>query len=337
MKTNMKAWLEALTQAENRKPMPILSFPCISLLGVTVRELIADSELQAKGMKAVADRTNAAASVSFMDLSVEAECFGATVSVSDDEVPTIKGRLICDMEDAERLEIPAVGTARTQIYIDAIKKAATDIVDRPVLAGMIGPFSLAARLLDVSEIMMDCYDDPDMVHLVLDKATRFLIEYAKAYKEAGANGIVMAEPVSGLLSPSLEEEFSSPYVKKIVDAVQDDNFIVIYHNCGGNVPKMLDSILTTGAAAYHFGNAVDMEQDILKSVPSDVVVMGNIDPVGVLKMGTPESIRESVLSFMEDCTKYPNFVLSSGCDISPATPWNNIDAFFAASDEYYAK
>lgn len=337
MKTNMKAWLEALTQAENKKPMPILSFPCISLLGITVRELIADSELQAKGMKAVADKTNAAASVSFMDLSVEAECFGATVSVSDDEVPTIKGRLICDMDDAERLEIPAVGSGRTQIYIDAIKKATEDIVDRPVLAGMIGPFSLAARLFDVSEIMMDCYDDPDMVHLVLDKTTRFLIEYAKAYKAAGANGIVMAEPVSGLLSPSLEEEFSSPYVKKIVDAVQDDEFIVIYHNCGDNVPKMLDSILTTGSAAYHFGNAVDMQQDILAQVPTDVVVMGNIDPVGVLKMGTPDGIRETVLSFMASCSKYPNFVLSSGCDIAPATPWENIDAFFAASDEYYGK
>ena len=337
MKTNMKQWVESLRGTEPKKPIPVLSFPCVSLLGITVRELISDSELQAKGMKAVADKTDAAASVSFMDLSVEAECFGATVCVSDDEVPTVKGRLINDMDEAEALEIPAVGSGRTSLYIDAIKNACEKITDRPVLAGMIGPFSLAARLLDVSEIMMDCYDDPDMVHLVLDKATQFLIEYAKAYKAAGANGIVMAEPVAGLLSPMLEEEFSSPYVKRIADAIQDDEFVLIYHNCGDNVPKMLGSILSTGCAAYHFGNSVDMENDIIAQVPENIVVMGNVDPAGTLRMGTPEKVREETLALLEKCAKYPNFVLSSGCDIPPMTPWKNIDAFFAASNEFYGK
>ena len=337
MKYNMNEWLAGMKGTQRKKPMPVLSFPCVSLLGVTVRELISDSELQAKGMKAVAERTDAAAAVSFMDLSVEAECFGATVVVSDDEVPTVKGRLIHDMDEAEALCVPPVGSGRTHLYIDAIRHASESITDRPVLAGMIGPFSLAARLLDVSEIMMDCYDDPDMVHTVLEKVTAFLIEYAKAYKAAGANGIVMAEPVSGLLSPALEEEFSSPYVKKIVDAVQEDEFAVIYHNCGDNVPRMLDSILSTGCAAYHFGNAVDMERDIIAEVPADTVVMGNVDPAGVLRMGTPERVREVTLGLLERCSKYPNFVLSSGCDSPPMTPWENMDAFFAASDEFYSR
>ncbi len=337
MRYDMNSWIRELNGTKSKKAMPILSFPCVSLLGVTVRELTSDSELQAKGMKLVADRTDAAASVSFMDLSVEAECFGATVCLSDNEVPTVKGRLINDTDEANALEIPAIGSGRTQLYIDTIKKATEVIIDRPVFAGMIGPFSLAARLLDVSEIMIDCYDDPDMVHLVLEKTTSFLVEYAKAYKTAGASGIMMAEPVSGLLSPSLEEEFSSPYIKKIVDAVQDDDFIVIYHNCGDNVPKMLESILSTGAAAYHFGNAVDMEKDIISKVPSDVIVMGNIDPAGVLRMGTPDSVREATLSLLRNCSKYPNFVLSSGCDIPPMTPWENIEAFFAASKEFYEK
>lgn len=337
MTINMKQWVEGLKGTGAKKPIPVLSFPCVSLLGITVRELISDSELQAKGMKAVADRTDAAASVSFMDLSVEAECFGATVVVSDDEVPTVKGRIINDMDEAEALQIPAVGSGRTGLYIDAIKKATEIISDRPVLAGMIGPYSLAARLFDVSEIMMDCYDDPDMVHTVLQKVTSFLIDYAKAYKAAGANGIVMAEPVAGLLSPALEEEFSSPYVKKIAEAVQDDNFILIYHNCGDNVPRILESIMTTGCAAYHFGNAVDMERDIIPNVSADTVVMGNIDPAGTLRMGTPGKVREETLALLGRCSKYPNFVLSSGCDIPPMTPWENIDAFFAASDEFYGK
>ena len=290
MKMNMPQWLADLNSANTKKALPILSFPCVSKLNIPVSELISDSDKQAQGMKLVADATDSAASVSLMDLSVEAECFGATICVSDDEVPTVKGRLVNDMDEAEALEVPAVGSCRSGLYVDAIKKASELITDRPIFAGTIGPFSLAARLLDVSEIMVDCYDDPDMVHLVLEKATAFLIEYSKAYKAAGAHGIMMAEPVAGLLSPSREAEFSAPYVKKIVDAVQDDNFIICYHNCGDNTPLMVDSILSTAAKAYHFGNAIDMKA-MVEKFPDDVLIMGNVDTAGVLRMGTPETVK----------------------------------------------
>ena len=336
MTRNMKQWLSDMIAAEKKIALPILSIPSVSLMDITVRELISDSDRQAQGMKMVAERVNAAAAVSLMDLSVEAECFGSTIRVSDEEVPTVIGHIVSDEDEANALEVPAVGSARSGLYVDAIRKAVDIITDRPVLAGIIGPYSLAARLLDVTEIMMLCYDEPDMVHIVLEKATAFLIEYAKAYKAAGANGIVMAEPVAGLLSPALEEEFSSPYVKQIVDAVQDDSFIVVYHNCGDNTPRMTESILATGSAAYHFGNAIDMAA-MMEKFPADVVVMGNVDPAGVLRQGNPELVRTATLDVMSKCCSYPNFLISSGCDIPPATPWENVDAFFAAVEEFYGK
>lgn len=336
MKRNMKLWLEELLKSDVKKALPILSFPSVQLLGITVKKLISDSELQAKGMKMIAERTASAAAVSLMDLSVEAECFGSSVKFSDDEIPTVTGRIINNEEDANKLKIPEIGTARSGLYINAIKKACEEITDRPVFAGMIGPFSLAARLLDVTEIMMDCYEDPDMVHTVLEKTTNFLINYAKAYKEAGANGIVLAEPVSGLLSPALEEEFSSPYVKKIVEAVQDDEFILIYHNCGNNTHLMTESIYSTGSAAYHFGNAINMKE-MMEKFPENTVLMGNVDPAAILRRGTPEAVRAETLRIMNECCSHKNFVISSGCDIPPLTPWENLDAFFAAVEEFYGK
>ena len=332
MDQNITTWLRSLP--ESKKAFPILSFPCVSLLGVTVKELINDSDLQAKGMALVAKSTDSAASVSLMDLSVEAECFGATAVFSEDEVPNITGRLVTTPEDADALKVPKVGTARSGLYIDAIKKAKALITDRPVFAGMIGPFSLAARLIDVSEIMMECYDEPEMVHTTLEKCNEFLINYARAYKDAGADGIVIAEPVAGLLSPMLEKEFSSPYVKALADAVQDDDFIVIYHNCGDNTPMMVESILSTGCAAYHFGNAVDMKV-MLEKFPADTVVMGNVDPARILRMGTEDEVRDATLEVLKNCGEYKNFVISSGCDIPPMTPWKNIDAFFGTVKEYY--
>jgi len=334
---NMKQWVEQMKQPGPKKAMPVLSFPCISLMGITVKELIADSALQAKGMKLVADRTPSAASVSMMDLSVEAEAFGAQVKFSDDEVPTVIGALVTDEDEADALEVPAVGAGRTGKYIEAIGEACKLITDRPVFAGVIGPFSLAGRLMDVSEAMVNCIVEPDMVHTTLEKASDFLINYIKAYKEqTGANGVVMAEPLAGMLSPALSEEFSEPYVRKIIEAVQDDEFIVIYHNCGDNVLLMIDSILRVGAAAYHFGNAISMKE-MLTKVPADILVMGNVDPAGQFCNGTPESIREETLRIMGECCGYANFGISSGCDIPPISKWENIDAFFAAVDEFYSK
>ena len=336
MKRDMKRWLEDLRDAPVKKAMPILSFPAVQLMGISVRDLIADSEAQARGMQLVAQRTDSAASVSLMDLSVEAECFGSAIRVSDDEVPTVLGSIVSSEEEAEALEVPPVGAARTGLYIKAIEKAVQLITDRPVFAGVIGPFSLAARLMDVTESMIYCYDEPDMVHTLLQKATRFLVEYCKAYKEAGANGVVIAEPVAGLLSPALSAEFSSPYVKQIVDAIQDDSFLVIYHNCGNAAMAMIDSILDTGAAAYHFGNAINMAQ-MMTHIPAHTVAMGNVDPAGEFRNGTPESIRKATWKVMNDCCKYPNFVISSGCDIPPLSRWENIDAFFDAVRDFYAQ
>ena len=332
----MKKWLDDVRDSSVKKAMPILSFPSVQLLGVSVKELISDSEMQAKGMKLVAERTDSSAAVSLMDLSVEAECFGAEIRVSDEEVPTVIGKLINDEDEANALTVPAIGAARSGLYVDSIKKAVEIITDRPVFAGVIGPFSLAARLLDVTDVMMDCYDEPEKVHTVMAKVTEFITNYCKAYKEVGANGVVIAEPVAGLLSPALAEEFSAPYVKEIVDAVQDDEFIVIYHNCGDNTIRMIDSILSTGSAAYHFGNSIDMAE-MMTHIPADTIAMGNVDPAAEFRNGTPDSIRKATLDVMEKCCKYPNFVISSGCDIPPMSKWENIDAFFGAVGEFYGK
>ena len=264
----------------------------------------------------------------------DAEAFGAELHMTEDEVPTVLGALITSEEDARALQIPPLSAGRCLQSVEAIRLASQQITDRPVLAGVIGPFSLAGRLMDVSEALMNCYVEPDMVHVMLEKATRFLIDYINAYRAAGADGVVMAEPLAGMLSPNLAGEFSADYVRRIVEAVQTDDFIVIYHNCGDNVALMTDAILSTGAAAYHFGNAVCMKE-MLEKIPDDIVVMGNVDPAGQFLRGTAESMREETLRIMGECCVRENFVISSGCDIPPASPWKNVDAFFAAAEEFY--
>lgn len=334
MKMDMNKWVADVKAAARKKAIPVLSFPCISLLDCTVNQLTHDSALQAKGMIEVARRCDAGAAVSFMDLSVEAEAFGATVRNFDDEVPTIIGTIIEDPEEVADIEVPEVGAGRTGLYIEAISNVVSEINDRPVFAGAIGPYSLAGRLMGMTELMVNCYEEDEAVHALIEKCSAFIEKYILAFKAAGANGVVIAEPAAGLISPALMDEFSAEYLKKIVANVQDENFIVVYHNCGNVVNRMTAECAKIGAKAYHFGNAVDM-LEMIENMPEDVLVMGNVDPAGTLRNGTPEKVREETLGIMEKCCSHPNFVISSGCDIPPATPWENLDAFFAAVEEFY--
>ena len=326
---NVSEILWAAAGAERRRALPVLSFPAAQKLQVTVDQLVKNAELQAQVMELVARETDTLAAVSLMDLSVEAEAFGATVHFSDNEVPVVIGQLIEDMDAAQALQIPDLDQGRASVCVEGVRLAKQRIQDKPVLAGIIGPYSLAGRLMDVTEIMYICYDEPEAVHEVLEKVTTYLIRYGQAMKDAGADGVMMAEPLAGLLSPDMAGEFSVPYVKRIVDALQSDDFAVIYHNCGNSVMSMLDQIFAQGAAAYHFGNAVNMA-DVLAGAPSDALCMGNVDPAGELAEGTPESVTAATKKLMEECGMYKNFIPSSGCDIPAHAKWENIEAFFAA-------
>lgn len=333
---NMKNWLREVGEAKRKKAMPILSFPCVQLINVSVKELVNSSELQAKGMKAIADRYDTLASVSMMDLSVEAEAFGAKIRFSENEVPSVEETLLKSSEDVDDLKIPDVSAARCSLYVDTVKKAKELITDRPVFAGVIGPFSLVGRLMDVSEAMINCYVEPEMVHKSLQKATAFLIKYISEYKKIGANGVVMAEPLTGMLSPDLAREFSETYVREIVESVQSDDFIVIYHNCGNNINLMADSIFATKAAAFHFGNSVPIGEMLVRA-PENTIIMGNVDPAGCIRAGTPETVKDETLRIMTENKDNLNFVISSGCDIPHDSSIENIDAFFKAVDLFYGK
>lgn len=286
-------------------------------------------------MKTIADLTPCAASLSYMDLSVEAEAFGSDVRYSDEDVPTVVGSIVETIDDAKALKVPVVGDARTGVCVKAIRLATDLITDRPILAGVIGPYSLAGRLLDVSTSLMLCFDEPELVHETLKKVAEFQIAYIKAFKEAGANGVVMAEPLAGLLSDDLAEEFSETYVKQIVDALQDENFLVVYHNCGNSAIQTIDTIVNNGCRMFHFGNAVDMAE-MMPLIPENCVAMGNVDPASQFRNGTPDSVYQATTDLLKKCSGYKNFVISSGCDVPPLSPWENIDAFFKAVSDFYA-
>jgi len=138
--------------------------------------------------------------------------------------------------------------------------------------------------------------------------------------------VIMAEPAAGLLSPRGLSRFSSKYINQMSIDTCSRDFTIVYHNCGAKIVH-LNKILEAGLEIYHFSRPMDI-LEALSRVDEKVILSGNLDPTNVFLTGSPELVRTKTLELLEKTKAYPNFVISSGCDIPPHTPIENLDAFF---------
>jgi uroporphyrinogen decarboxylase len=178
----------------------------------------------------------------------------------------------------------------------------------------------------VSEALLATAMEPETIEILVEKATTYLIAYAKGFREAGADGVIMAEPTAGLMSPGFVEQFSSPYVRRIREAVETDDFQIILHNCGAKL-NHFEAKLQSGARLLHFGKPMDLPA-ALGTVDSAIVIGGNLDPAEVFVNGSPEFVTARTEALLEATAGRKNFFISSGCDIPYAVPLRNLEAFF---------
>jgi len=329
---NLRLWKEEIVHQQRRMAFPIITHPGIEMLGVTVRQAVTNGKLHAAAIQLLADKYSFAACSMIMDLSVEAEAFGSKIEFHEHEVPTIVDRLVRDENSIMNLALPSFEQYRIPHYLEAAKRAVKVITDRPVFAGCIGPFSLAGRLFGLSELMMEILLQPELIHLLLEKCSSFLLKYCEHYKAIGVDGIFMAEPAAGMLSPDACQNFSSDYIQRIVVHLQDEHFMVILHNCGNTNP-LVESMQSTGAGALHFGNSCDIVS-ALKRINPDRRVMENLDPAVVYRMWTSEEVYKKTKTLLLATQDFKNFIISSGCDIPPGVPESNITAFLKAVEDF---
>ncbi|MBL9136407.1 MAG: uroporphyrinogen decarboxylase family protein [Verrucomicrobiales bacterium] len=329
MNATSRAGLRELAAHESPLVMPVLSFPGGPLTRVKVREMVSDPAVQVRALLALHRRFQTRVILGCMDLSVEAEAFGAEVQFVDDEVPRVTGRRLTCPGDLESMRSPQVGVARTAVALEVVRRLGLEVPEVPVLGGVTGPFSLAARLLGVSEALMLTLDHPEFVHAVVKKCTTFLVRYVTALRDRGAIGVLMADPTAGLLAPRAMATFASPYVRRIVERVEMPGFTVVLHNCAAKAAH-LPALLESGAEAFHFGAPMDLRQ-ACDQVPPGHLVCGNLDPAKVFVGGDPASVTESVKVCLANFGRRPGYVLSSGCDLPANTPLANLEMFFKAA------
>lgn len=308
-----------------KKPLPILASCTHTLCNKTLCDFLQNPHDIACGIFKAYKKIEPLAATSIMDLSAEAKTFGAKVTAPKNSAPKVLQAIADSLDSARALKVPDPANSQTSIYINSVKEFVSIASPCPILACLSGPLTLASLLGGTK--------DTDVVKILLEKSTEFLINYAAEFKRAGASGIFIAEPMSAVLTHGQYVDFSVKFINKISQAVRDENFAIVYHNCADNAAENLCDILKIEADTYHFGNSCDIVK-ILEKTPQDKFVAGNLDPQIFCK-NTPDEVANLTLLALQKTANFDNFFISSGCEIPPNADWQNIQAFAQASKKFY--
>ncbi len=316
-----------------RLAMPLCAYSGLEITGESVEDLVSVPGSQFKAVMALQDRYGIPVLLTAIDATAEAEAYGCEIKFSAREAPSIVGRLLTSAADVATLADPVPGDARTRVPLETAWRLTAEVGESvPVIGAMLGPFALATRLFGLSEAIGATATEPETIESLLDNVTGFLCRYALEFRETGAWGVLVAEAGAGKLSPEGLKRFSTPFVKRIIKAIETPDFAVIVHNCQAGTDH-LDAILESGAGMYHFGAGMDIV-GALGRVGPEIVLSGNLDVAKVFQKGTPQAAGDATRALLDATRGYKNFVVSSGCDIPPGAPLANLNAFFRAVAEF---
>lgn len=319
-----------------RLVVPLMGFPGVEYIHSNIKLAQQNSREHYKAVKKLAELFSPDAIFPLMDLSVEANALGRYVIFPKEESATVpKDAFSVDDLDALR-EINIVFDSRLMGYVETIKLMQIGLPEN-ILKGayVIGPYSLAALLMGADDAAMTSVLDPAALHKVCDFSTELIQQYARLLISAGAELICILEPSAVMLGPEQFYEFSASYVKYINDSCKYSGVNSVYHTCGNSM-HLADQMVKSGVN----GLSLDSEDvgvqldELAKRLPENIVLIGNINPASTMLFGKPQDITRAVFSLLDKMKPYPNFILSTGCDLPQETPMENIKAFMEAGRTY---
>lgn len=197
------------------------------------------------------------------------------------------------------------------------------------------PFSLATMIRGVENMMMDlCLEDEKRVFALLDYCNEATTQFVRMMKEAGADMVSNGDSPAGpsMLSPEMYEKFALPYERKVCEYAHQLNIPYMLHICG-NTDIILKQMITSGADALEldYKTNIRLAEEWMRN---KVTFAGNIDPSGVIALGTPEFVREKTRELMDVFSENPRFILNAGCAIPSITPPENLFAMISTAREY---
>lgn len=257
----------------------------------------------------------------FADLSLIGEPLDCKVEIPEDAVPMITESPIKSREDLKKLYEADFSKATRYLENFATTRMFAERFTGLKASVGVCPFTMAGLLMGAEDVARKTLKDPQLVRDVLEWCIPMLVQDAQAQIASGADLLFMGDPTAGLLSPKAYQTFAAEPFRRVVESIGRP---VILHICG-NSTHIIEKMCATGVQGISVDYPVDLPA-IVSRVPADVVIMGNLNPVGTLLTGTPEEVRRETGELMERMAGVPNYLGMSGCDIPLPAPLENIRA-----------
>lgn len=335
----MNLLLNAVTSAHKEKRrlvVPLVGLPGLNLTGSTVKLAQQNFGEHYKVLKAISETFKPDAIFPLMDLSVEANALGRyTVFPKEESATVIKDTFT--FNDLEKVgKINVAYDTRLSGYVETMKLM--DIgLHKSVLRGayVTGPYTLAALLMGAEEAAIATITKEDELHKICSFTTKKIIEYIGLLIGAGAQLICILEPSAVMLGPEQFEKFSSNFVKNICSNFRYADVSTIYHICGNSM-HLIEKMVESGVDALSLDSpdaGVNITE-VARKVPQEIILIGNISPTDSMLRGNKNEVEKDVLKLLKEMETFPNFILSTGCDLPQEVPTDNIIAFMNTGRNY---
>lgn len=281
------------------------------------------------------------AAILFSDILTIPDAMGLGLYFETGEGPRFK-KTVNILADIEALPIP--DPQKDLGYVmDAVSTIRRELNGRVPLIGFSGsPWTLATYMVEggsskdhrKSKAML--YENPQAMHLLLDKLADSVIAYLNGQILAGAQAVQVFDSWGGSLSDAAYQEFSLAYMRKIVNGLireHDGRKVpVILFTKGGGL--WLESMADTGADALGLDWTTNIG-DARRRVGDKVALQGNMDP-SVL-YASPQAIRAEVSRILASYGSGNGHVFNLGHGITPEVDPAHAGAFIEAVHELSAQ
>jgi len=267
------------------------------------------------------------------DMGVEAEVLGSKVNyyahASDILYPTIIQHPAEKVEDLQiRMPSDLAKAGRIPVVTEALRLLKQEVGNQvPIGAWVLGPYTLAGQLVDLSQLAKTAFKKTEMVRNVLDQLAGVLIQIIKIYRAAGADYITVREMGAGpdILSPRMFESLVRPPLKKIFDNIESPK---ILHICG-DTNAIVEQMVLCGADAISVEKKNKVDETRKKLGPG-AMIFGELDAYGVLSQGKPDDVDKAVKEAVDRGVN----AIWPGCDMWPVVPKENMEALVSAARKY---
>ncbi|GAB4556520.1 MAG: uroporphyrinogen decarboxylase family protein [Anaerolineae bacterium] len=309
---------------------PLLMTFAAAYAGIPYDQYVRDARLLVEAQCAAAEAFDLDMVTVCSDPVREAYDCGTPCSFPEDGVPAAAEPLIRSPQDLDRLEIPDPERGeRMRDRLEGVRLFRQRVGGKRAIFGWIeSPFQEVTVLRGLQQTMMDMIDQPEFVHRMLEFATEMEIRFGLAQAAAGADVIGAGDAVASLISPTLYETFSRPYMQRVCRALQRAGVAVKYHACGDTL-HLLSSFAGVGADIYN----LEADLSVARQRLGDVCLKGNVDTVEHLLEGTPDEVYAAGQAAIR-AAGGRRVILSAGCEVPKATPHENLHALVRAAREY---